>query len=178
VSDDILDEVADVLARKFDWPQEDIGEARRQIKRFAQKVRPAVSLEVVKADPDDDRILECASAAGSDYIVSGDRHLLRLSRYDSMRILKLADFLELVEAEGRDAIENIGDEFASTSHCETNQSAERECLKLRSAVPDDDRLLSVSIAAKRNHGIDFRGVARRYGAGNGGYGDQQRRTCQ
>jgi uncharacterized protein len=92
-----LDEVAEVLERKFDWPQRDIAEVRRQIERFVQKVRPAVMLDVVKDDPDDNHILECASAAGSDYIVSGDKDLLRLGRYDSIRIVKVADFLGLVQ---------------------------------------------------------------------------------
>ncbi len=52
----------------------------------------------MKDDPDDNRILECASAAGSDYIVSGDKDLLRLGTYDSMRILNVSDFLELEQA--------------------------------------------------------------------------------
>jgi predicted nucleic acid-binding protein len=76
-------------------PPEEIDQARRQIEQFAQKVTPEVLLEAVKTDPDDDRILECASAAGSDYIVSGDKHLPQLGRYDSMRIVSAADFLEL-----------------------------------------------------------------------------------
>jgi predicted nucleic acid-binding protein len=52
VSDAILDEVVEVLQRKFDWPQRDIAEVRRQIERFAQKVRPAVTLDVVREDPE------------------------------------------------------------------------------------------------------------------------------
>lgn len=100
VSDAILDEVSDVLGRKFDWPEEDITETRRQIERFAEKVRPPVRLDVVKEDPDDNRILECASAAGSDYIVTGDKDLLRLGRYDSIRILTISDFLGMVQAQG------------------------------------------------------------------------------
>ena len=43
----------------------------------------------------DNRILECAVAAGSDYIVSGDKDLLRLGSYDAIRILNVADFLAL-----------------------------------------------------------------------------------
>jgi predicted nucleic acid-binding protein len=88
----------EVLGRKFDWPEEDIAEVQRQIERFAQKVTPKTLLDVVKDDPDDNRILECASAAGSDYIVSGDKDLLRLGTYDSMRILNVSDFLELAQA--------------------------------------------------------------------------------
>lgn len=94
VSDAILNEVAEVLERKFGWPQEDIAAARDQIEQFAEKVKPAVSLEAVKADPDDDRILECASSAKSDYIVSGDKHLLRLGQRNSIRVLNVADFLQ------------------------------------------------------------------------------------
>jgi predicted nucleic acid-binding protein len=35
-------------------------------------------------------------AAGSDYIVSGDKDLLRLGQYDAMRIVSVSDFLTLV----------------------------------------------------------------------------------
>ena len=72
VSEPILDEVADVLARKFDWAVEDIAEARTWIAGMARTVKPAVQLDVIKEDPPDNRILECAVTAGADYIVTGD----------------------------------------------------------------------------------------------------------
>jgi len=50
---------------------------------------------VIKEDPPDNRVLECAVSAGSDYIVTGDKDLLRLGRYDAIRILSVADFLDL-----------------------------------------------------------------------------------
>jgi uncharacterized protein len=93
VSGAILDEMADVLARKFAWPPEDITEARRRVQQMARTVTPAAQLDVVKEDPDDNRILECAVSAGSDYVVTGDNH--RLRRYDAIRILSVADFLEV-----------------------------------------------------------------------------------
>jgi putative PIN family toxin of toxin-antitoxin system len=94
VSKAILDEVADVLARKFDFTPADIVEARQWITGMARTVKPAVQLDVIKEDPPDNRILECAVAAGSDYIVTGDKDLLRLGRYDSIRVLSVSDFLE------------------------------------------------------------------------------------
>lgn len=97
VSDAILDEVAEVLQRKFGWPKEDLIEARRQIELFTEKVKPSVSLQVVKADPDDDRIVECATSANSKYIVSGDKHLLNMGQHDSIRMLNVADFLRRYE---------------------------------------------------------------------------------
>jgi hypothetical protein len=55
---------------------------------IARIVTPGVRLEVIKEDADDNRILECAGAAGSDYIVR--RQGLAAARYDSMRILTAA----------------------------------------------------------------------------------------
>jgi hypothetical protein len=49
---------------------------------------------VVTEDPADNRILECALAAGSDTIVTGDRHLLKLGRFGDAKILTPAQFLE------------------------------------------------------------------------------------
>jgi putative PIN family toxin of toxin-antitoxin system len=86
VSEAILDELNGVLARKFNWSPEDISEASKRIASIARTVRPAVHLDIIKEDPPDNRILECASAAGSDYIVSGDKDLLRLRSYDSMKL--------------------------------------------------------------------------------------------
>jgi putative PIN family toxin of toxin-antitoxin system len=103
VSAAILAEVADVLARKFDFTPEDVAGARKWITDMARTVEPAVQLEVIKLevikeDPADDRILECAVAAGSDYIVSGDKDLLRLGKYDGIRILTVSDFLDVVNS--------------------------------------------------------------------------------
>ena len=48
-----------------------------------------------KEDPPDNRILECAVSAGSDFIVTGDKDVLRLGSYDSIRIITVSDFLGL-----------------------------------------------------------------------------------
>jgi predicted nucleic acid-binding protein len=48
---------------------------------------------VVKADPSDNKFLECAVAAGADVIVSGDKHLLRLKQHAGIPIIRVADFL-------------------------------------------------------------------------------------
>ena len=97
VSEAILDEMAGVLARKFNWQPEEIAAGRKWITEMARTVKPAVRLDIIKEDPPDNRILECASAAGSDYIMSGDKDLLRLGRYDSIRIVRVAEFLELAQ---------------------------------------------------------------------------------
>jgi len=45
-------------------------------------------------DPDDDKFLECAVAGGCQIIVSGDKHLLNMGKYQEVKILKPRDFLD------------------------------------------------------------------------------------
>ncbi|MBF0531631.1 MAG: putative toxin-antitoxin system toxin component, PIN family [Candidatus Omnitrophica bacterium] len=50
-------------------------------------------VRIIKDDPDDDKFIACALAADADYIVSGDRHLLDIGKYQSIKIVKVRDFL-------------------------------------------------------------------------------------
>jgi uncharacterized protein len=95
ISGHILDEREDVLRRKFKWPDADIREMRRQFRMFARYVVDADAVDVITADPDDNRILE--AAAGSDYIVSGDHHLLDLGHFQNIPIVRIAEFIEIFE---------------------------------------------------------------------------------
>jgi putative PIN family toxin of toxin-antitoxin system len=102
MSDAIMAEIVDVLGReKFGWSIQDIELAKRQLRRFTQHVEPSRTIDAVKADPDDNRILECAAAAKSDYLVTGDNHLLQLGKFEDVPIVKVADFLKVVRGEGQ-----------------------------------------------------------------------------
>jgi len=57
-------------------------------------VSPQIVVRAVPDDPDDNRILECALAAASSLIISGDRHLLALQTYKSVSIVSPRQFLE------------------------------------------------------------------------------------
>lgn len=48
---------------------------------------------VVKNDPDDDKVLSCASVSGAKYIVTGDPHLLKLGNWSNISILTPQQFL-------------------------------------------------------------------------------------
>jgi uncharacterized protein len=49
--------------------------------------KPAVIEPTIVRDPDDDKVLAAAVAARADLIVSGDRHLLDLSRFRGIEII-------------------------------------------------------------------------------------------
>ncbi len=82
-----------MLGRKFGVPDEALPAYEAVIRQAARTVQPAVQLEAFKADPDDNKIVECAVSAGSAFIVTGDRHLLRMGSYDGIQIVTVADFL-------------------------------------------------------------------------------------
>lgn len=52
----------------------------------------AVDRLVLEGEPDN-RILECAMAAGAFAIVTGDRHLLALKSYEGVGVMTVADLL-------------------------------------------------------------------------------------
>lgn len=86
--------------RKFGWPDEKIAETLALLSGCAKHVQPAQTIEAVPSDPDDNRVLECAVAAGSRYIVTADADLLRLGQYGSIALLRVADFMKLLENAG------------------------------------------------------------------------------
>jgi uncharacterized protein len=101
VSDDILAEVTRVLRDKFGWSKAALSLARERIADFTEKVKPTQKLDVVKEDPTDNRILECAVEGKSEYLVTRDNHLLKLKSFGGTRMIKVADFLGVVREAGR-----------------------------------------------------------------------------
>ncbi len=92
----ILKELETVLRRDFGEPEDMVQRQIALIIRYSKLVFVNVSLDVVKEDPDDNRILECAVACGADFIITGDRHLLKLGSFGKVRIITAKAFVEMV----------------------------------------------------------------------------------
>ena len=91
VSGDLLLELRDVLnrpriAERSGWSAEDVATLIGALMASAAFVEPGDVLHVV-SDDDDNRVLEAALAGEADYIVSGDRALLSLGRYEGIEIV-------------------------------------------------------------------------------------------
>lgn len=54
-------------------------------------------VNLILADPDDDKIIVCVLEAGADYIITGDPHLLTLKEYRGIRIVTPRAFLEILD---------------------------------------------------------------------------------
>ena len=59
----------------------------RIIDEFIHVTNPKETIDEIKLDPDDDKILECAVSAQADLIVTMDRDLLRLKRFRNIGIV-------------------------------------------------------------------------------------------
>jgi len=98
LSEPILEELKGVLQRsKFDYSPEMIQFILTELMSIADFVNPSETLNVVLQDPEDNRILECAVEAKANYIISGDLHLLKLSRYLDIEVLHVVAFLERLQ---------------------------------------------------------------------------------
>ncbi len=94
ISTDLLAETLRILGgRKFNSSPDQLGVYEREIRELCLMVYPTQRLQVIKADPSDDRVLECALAAQAEVLISGDAHLLSLHEYRGIRILDPAAFL-------------------------------------------------------------------------------------
>lgn len=78
---------------------QDIDSFLARFQAITINVGPGNQLDVIKDDPDDNRVLECALEARAVYIVSGDHHLLQLKEYQGIVILPPAGFLTLLKFE-------------------------------------------------------------------------------
>jgi uncharacterized protein len=94
-SQEILDEyrrVGEVLAEEH--PAIDLKLILNFVLEHVTIYKPLPLKEPVCEDPDDDKFLACALASGSKIIISGDKHLLKVSEFQEIRVLKPRDFVD------------------------------------------------------------------------------------
>ena len=99
LSTDIINEYADVLdydeiKDKIKDKKLEMGYSVGKIISISKIVEPLEKLDVVKEDPDDNKILECAKEGKVDYIITQDKHLLKLKNFEGIEIVKPDEFLK------------------------------------------------------------------------------------
>ena len=92
----ILGELSAVLAsRKFRWGRAEIEEALRELRSFITVIEPPVGVDVITADDQDNRILECGLAAGAAVIITGNmKHIRPLGVFRGIAIMTPREFID------------------------------------------------------------------------------------
>jgi len=94
ISKAIINEVLQVLARKFSRDSENLSRVAVWLSDIGILVRPKRKIHVLEDEPDN-RILECAVEGHGKAIVTGDKRMLELGRFQNISIISLREYLDL-----------------------------------------------------------------------------------
>ncbi len=95
VSEEILEEyhrVGELLSDEF--PHIDLGPFLELLTINTELIVPEKISNQVCDDPDDDKFISCALGGKCKMIISGDKHLLRVSGYEGVHILRPRKFVD------------------------------------------------------------------------------------
>ncbi|NCO37031.1 MAG: putative toxin-antitoxin system toxin component, PIN family [Armatimonadetes bacterium CG2_30_59_28] len=98
VSPGTLEELSQVLRRphivsRYGITETEAEEFIQGLRDFALVAPGKLSLDVVVSDPKDNHVLAAAVETQCDFLVTGDKHLLTLVLFESLRIVTPRDLL-------------------------------------------------------------------------------------
>ena len=96
---EILGEAYATLEEKFKVPRKQINSLVKVVTLNSEIVYPKLQIAVVKKDPSDNKIIECALEGNADYIISGDKHLLEIKKYKEVEIISPSEFWSTLKGE-------------------------------------------------------------------------------
>jgi len=98
ISKSVLDEYEHIIAPlPFRKSARDEVLALARDRQLTRTVRPRRRVNVVRDDPADNKFIECALAGKVKYLVSSDKHLKRVGRFESVEILTPTQFVKQAE---------------------------------------------------------------------------------
>ena len=81
---------------KFALTEEEIRDiVEEEVLPFFEVVKVKEKIKGICSDPDDDKFLSCGIAGAAEFIVTGDRHLLAVKEFRSVRIISPSKFFSL-----------------------------------------------------------------------------------
>ena len=98
ISNEIIEEYAEVIARNIS-----LNVARYVVytileRKNVRQIAPSYKWNLITADPDDNKFVDCAIAANAKYIVTEDHHfnVLKEIGFPSVDVINIDDFLKEV----------------------------------------------------------------------------------
>jgi putative PIN family toxin of toxin-antitoxin system len=98
VTNEILFEYHEILAKRYNSLIANTVLKELMETPNVERVNPTYRFNLIKADPDDNKFVDCAVIVGATYIVSNDRHFRELQQYDfpKVDVRTLTEFLDIV----------------------------------------------------------------------------------
>ncbi|MEM1554216.1 MAG: putative toxin-antitoxin system toxin component, PIN family [Thermoproteota archaeon] len=82
---------------KFRLSENEIASAIGYYQIVLRTIEPKTAVNIIRNDPADNRVLECALSAKANAIITGDKHLLAPGKFKNIRILTSTEFLKLIK---------------------------------------------------------------------------------
>jgi uncharacterized protein len=97
ITDEILKEIMSVMSgNKFDINKNEIEDYIKIIEKYSKNIVSRNIPESISRDKSDDKILQCGLDGNVDYIITGDKDLLVLKEYETIKIISPKDYLEII----------------------------------------------------------------------------------
>lgn len=99
LTNEILEEYVEILQRLTDYETAELIVKTIVNSPFVELVTPYYHFQLIESDPDDNKFVDCAIAAGARYIVTNDKHynILKEISFPHVDVITLADFSELMK---------------------------------------------------------------------------------
>ena len=99
---EILEELFGVLQREkfkplFKKGETNVEKVFRKILKLVEVFPTKQEVDIIKEDPFDNNFLACALSCRASFIISGDKHLLKLKEFQSIPIFSPGEFLEIIK---------------------------------------------------------------------------------
>jgi putative PIN family toxin of toxin-antitoxin system len=96
-SEDLIEEYKKVVLRDFKISEEKFSARLKDLIKIAHIVQPSRKIFVCE-DPDDNKVLEVALEVNANFIISADKHLLKLQTFSNAIILTPQKFIEVISS--------------------------------------------------------------------------------
>lgn len=101
ISNEILTEYDEVISERMGYDATDLKLKELLNLKNVYKIEPFYNWQLIEADPDDNKFVDCAIAVGADFLVSNDGHfkVLKDIPFPPVNVIKAEDFLLMLEKE-------------------------------------------------------------------------------
>lgn len=66
---------------------------------FTKLIEPKQKVDIIKDDSDDNKVVACATESSSQYIITYDKHLLKLKEYKEIKIITPEELVKILTSQ-------------------------------------------------------------------------------
>ena len=99
VSNEIIEEYEEILERLTDSTTSELVIRTIVNSPYVEFITPYFHFNLITADPDDNKFVDCAITANARYIVSNDKHynILKQIPYPTIDVISIKEFAKLIQ---------------------------------------------------------------------------------